>query len=99
MAIQVLNNRALLRFQEDFADIRVTASAEVESGTIKRLTSGAVLRIKDNAASQIGNFTKEEVGNLTINIDQQSFENVAEICAAIPAFIQSIKNEITQQAV
>jgi hypothetical protein len=95
MAIQVLTNRSLVRYQEDFADLRVTAAIEIESGEIKRIGDGAILRVVDNAASQIANFSKQEVGSLTINIDRDVIANLAEICSALPAFIQSVQTSIT----
>lgn len=95
MAIQVLTNRSLVRYQEDFADLRVTAAIEIESGEIKRISDGAILRVQNNSGSQISTFTKEEVGSLTINIYGAAIANLAEICAAIPAFIQSIQTSIT----
>jgi len=95
MAIQVITNRSLVRYQEDFADLRVTAAMEIESGEIKRISDGAILRVQNNSGSQVSTFTKEEVGSLTINIYGDAMANVAEICAAIPAFIQSVKTSIT----
>lgn len=95
MAIQVLANRSLVRYQEDFADLRVTAAIEIESGEIKRISNGAIQRVVNNAGSQIANFSKEEVGSLTINIERDVIANLAEICTTVPAFIQSVQTSIT----